>query len=76
MDNRSEFKKTFLELCENMNLTPNCINSWNPQSNAILEQIHQVLGDGMRTFDLENADINEDENNPFDEYLSSVSYAI
>ena len=30
----------------------------------------------MKTFDLENADIDKDENDPFNEYLSNVSYAI
>ena len=76
MDNGGEFQKTFLQLCENMNLKPNRSNPWNPQSNAILERIHQVLGDGMRTFDLENADIDKDKNDPFHEYLANVSYAI
>ena len=69
MDNGSEFNTKFLDLCKNMNLKPNCSNPWNPQSNAILEQIHQVLGDEMRAFDLENA-----ENDPFNQYLSSVSH--
>ena len=32
-------------------------NAWNLQSNAILERIHQVLGDCLVTFDLENTPI-------------------
>ena len=51
-------------------------NAWNPQSNAILERIHQVLADGLVTFDLENKLINVNEEDPFDEYLTAVSYAI
>merc|ERR1712032_1463102 len=45
-------------------------------SNAILERIHQVLADCLRTFELDDAEIDEDEEDPFDEYLSSASYAI
>ena len=51
-------------------------NAWNLQSNAILERIHQVLGDFLVTFDLENTPIDPDNQDPFDEYLSSVAYAI
>ena len=51
-------------------------NAWNLQSNAILERIHQVLGDFSITFDLENTPIDPDNQDPFDEYLSSVVYAI
>lgn len=59
-----------------MNLKPNCSNPWNLQLNAILERIHQVLGDRMRTFDLENAGIGDNDKGPFDEYLSSRSYTM
>ena len=51
-------------------------NAWNPQSNAILERIHQVLADGLVIFNLEGTQIDEDEEDPFDEYLTAVSYAI
>ena len=76
MDNGSEFKKEFLGLCANMGMTPKRENSWNPQSNSILERIHQVLSDGLRVYDLENIDIDPEDDDPFDEYLSAVSYAI
>jgi hypothetical protein len=51
-------------------------NAWNPQSNAVLECIHQVLADGLLTFDLEGTPIEEDNDDPFKEYLSAVSYAL
>ena len=51
-------------------------NAWNPQSNAILEQIHQVLVNGLVTFDLEGTHIDEYKEDPFDEYLTVVSYTI
>ena len=51
-------------------------NTWNPQSNAIPERIHQVLADGLVTFDLENKPIDVNKDNPFDEYLTALLYAI
>ena len=59
-----------------MGTKPKRGNSWNPQSNAILEQIQQVLSDGLRVYNLENIDIDEDDDDPFDEYLAAVSYGI
>ena len=49
---------------------------WNPQSNSILERIHQVLADCLTTFELEQSNINKDEEDPFKEYLTMASYAI
>ena len=49
---------------------------WNPQSNSILERIHQVLGDCLTTFELDELDINEDEEDSVEEYLTMASYAI
>ena len=76
MDNGGEFKGVFLDLCANMGLVPHRSNTWTPTSNSILERIHQVLADGLRAFDLDGAEIDPDDDDPFDEYLSSVSYAI
>ena len=76
MDNGGEFKKEFSELCDNMGMQKFVGLPWNPQSNSILERIHQVLADGMRVFDLENMDIDPEDEDPFDEYLTSVAYAI
>ena len=41
-----------------------------------MERIHQVLADGLVTFDLEGTPIDVNEEGPFEEYLSVVSYAI
>ena len=59
-----------------MGLKKNPSNSWNSQSNAILEQIHQVLGDGLRVFDLDKKHIDENDDDPFDEYIPAVAYTI
>ena len=48
--------------------------AWNPQANAILERIHQVLGNCLRTFDLDEAEV--DAENPWDEYLAATGLAL
>ena len=53
----SEFNMEFKDLCNNMGVKQCLNNAWNPQSNAILERIHQVLADGLVTFELENKPI-------------------
>ena len=46
-DNGSEFKLEFQDLCNDM-VSKQCPrNAWNPQSNAILERILQVLVDDL-----------------------------
>ena len=59
-----------------MHLVPNLSAFWNPSSNGILERVHQVLADGLRAFDLDGVEIDPEDDDPFDEYISSVSYAI
>ena len=39
--------------------------AWKPQATAIIKRIHQVLGNYMQTFDLDNADL--DKENPWNE---------
>ena len=66
----------FQDLCSNLGLKKCPSNAWNQQSNAILERIHQVLVDELAIFDLKCTPINVNEDDPFDEYLTAVSYAI
>ena len=47
---------------------------YNPQSNGIVERVHQVLGDMLRTFELEERELDPD--NPWSEFLTAVGYAI
>ena len=49
---------------------------WNPQSNAILERIHQILADCLRTCELEDKEIDPTEEDPFEEELAAAAYAI
>ena len=46
----------------------------NPQANAILERIHQVIGNMVRTFELEDSYVDEDD--PWIGILSAVAFAV
>ena len=50
------------------------ITARNPQANAIVEIVHQVLGNMVRTFELENTYL--DENDPWKGILSATAFAI
>lgn len=60
-DNGSEYKLFFKEMCENYGLhakpEAQC-TAYNPQSNGIVERVHQVLNDSLRTFELEDREFN------------------
>ena len=60
-----------------MNLKLRLLSSWNPLSNAILEKIHQILGDCLWFFNLDEHTINEmlDENLSKD-FLAVTSFSI
>ena len=59
-----------------MGLKVNQSLPWNPQSNAILERVHQVLQDCLLTMDFDIADIDVDEDNPFETGLAKAAQAI
>ena len=73
-DNGSHFKKYFSELVDNYGLIRKLSTEYNPQSNGIIERVHQVLGNVLRNFELENREL--DDQNPWDEFLSSAAFAI
>jgi hypothetical protein len=73
-DNGSEFKKNFQPLLEDFAIQPTCTSIKNPQSNAILERIHQVVGSMLKTRDLAN--IVFDVVDPWSKILASVAYAV
>ena len=51
-DNGSEFKRDFIPLLHNFTIEPKPTTIKTPQSNAILERVHQVVHDMLRTQDL------------------------
>ena len=74
-DNGSEFKSVFEELIQNMNIKKKPTTDYNPQGNSVLERIHQVLGNQLRTFELEERELTKDEET-FEPFLTACAYAI
>jgi hypothetical protein len=73
-DNGSEYKNVFSAMCENYGMEKKLSTSYNPQSNGIVERVHQVLGDALRTFELEQREL--DEHEPWRPFLSAAAFAI
>jgi hypothetical protein len=50
------------------------VTIYHPQANEIIEQVHKIVNDMLRSFDLENnhENLEEQENNPFDYLLQST----
>jgi hypothetical protein len=63
-----------------MALKPNQlqVTTLNPPANAIIERVHKVVNDMLRSFDLENENNHEnlEEDNPFDYFLQSTSWLL
>ena len=73
-DNGSEFKALFKEMCDNYGLTSKPTTTYNPQSNGVIERVHLVLGDSLRTFELEKQELPK--HDPFGSFLSAAAWAI
>ncbi len=73
-DNGSEFKLNFEYLCETHGIKHKPTTIKNPQANAILEHLHQVLGQMLRTSELNmSKTITPDDVNVF---LDNAAWAI
>jgi hypothetical protein len=73
-DNGSEFKHNFIPLLKDFDIKPVLTSIKNPQANAPVERIHQVLGHMFLTKDL-NSQI-FDYIDPWGEILSSIAWAV
>ena len=72
-DRGGEFMAEFKQELENgYGITKKTITTRNPQANAILERVHQTLGNIIRTFSFE--DLEEDD--PWSGILSAAAFAI
>jgi hypothetical protein len=73
-NNGSDFKLHFKYLCESYGITCKPTTVKNPQTNGILEPVHQVLGQMLCTAELDTADsVTLDDNNVF---LNNMAWAI
>ena len=70
-DNGSEFKVQFKQMCDSYGMKERLSTSYNRQSNGIVERVHQVLGNALRTFELEEKEL--DTNDPWGHFLSAAA---
>ena len=73
-DNGSEFKRDFIPLLKDFDIKPVLTSIKNPQANAPVERIHQVLGHMFLTKDLNSQVF--DYIDPWGEILSSIAWAV
>jgi transposase InsO family protein len=75
-DNRGEFKREFKQMCDNNGNKAKPTRSYNPQTNTIIERVHKVINDMLKSFDLENnhENLEEQEDNSFDYYLQYTAW--
>ncbi len=73
-NNGSEFKLNFEYLCDSYSIERKPTRIKNPQANAILERVHQVLGQMLRTVEINMADsVTPDD---IDVFLDNAAWAI
>jgi hypothetical protein len=70
----SEFKNVFDEMRKNYGMKKRVTTAYNPQANGIIERVHLVLADALRTFELQEREM--DENDPWSSFLASAAFAI
>ena len=73
-DGGSEFKDVFQQMACNYGLVLKPSTPYNPQGNSIVERIHQVVGDQLRTFELDEQEL--DKVSPWKPFLSAIAFAI
>eukprot|EP00957_Ditylum_brightwellii_P107334 8190249-Ditylum_brightwellii.AAC.1 len=73
-DNDGEFKKDFTQLCKDFGLKSKTTTIRNPQANAVLDHVHQVVGNMLCTQELEKRSFTKDD--PWGEVLASTTWAI
>ena len=73
-DGGNEYKAVFEQLRLNYSMKRCKSSAYNPMSNGIIERVHQVLNNCLRTFELSEREL--DETNPWGQFLSATSFAI
>ena len=75
LDRGNEFLAEFTTMVEkDYGLKINRITTRNPQANAILERVHQTIGNMIRTMQVQNMVL--DDENPWDGVLSATMFAL
>ena len=73
-DNGIEFKKDFITLISDFGIKYRPTTVKNPQANGILERVHGVINDKLRTNDLDNFTF--DPADPWGDILANVAWAL
>ena len=74
LDRGTEFMAEFTEMVKNdYGITKKPITARNPQANGIIERIHQTLGNMVRTFQVQELEL--DEQDPWTGILGAVTFA-
>ena len=73
-DGGSEFKAIFDQMRTNYGLKKAQSTPHNPQSNGIVERVHQVLNNCLRAYELEDTELNEKD--PWTPFLAAAAFAI
>jgi hypothetical protein len=73
-DNGSEFKLHFEALCDSYGLKRKPTSVKNPQANAILEHLHQTIGQMLHTRELDMADTIS--TNDIADFLTDAAWAV
>ena len=73
-DNGGEFKAVFAKMCDNYGIQKYPTTAYNPQANGIVERVHLTLQNMLRTFELEEREL--DEVQPWKPFLSAAAWAI
>ena len=73
MDRGREFKAEFYNMITtDYNIKPKVITTPNPQANAIIERVHQTIGNVLRTFDVNKTVLDSDD--PWSGILSATGF--
>ena len=73
LDRGKEFMAEFLQMIKNdYGLKVKPITTRNPQANAIIERVHQTIGNILRTFNIKDLD----EQDPWSGILAATMFAI
>jgi transposase InsO family protein len=73
-DGGSEYKNVFNDMRVNYGLSKSQSTAYNPQSNGVIERVHQVLNNCIRTYEMEEREL--DERDPFGPFLAAAAFAI
>jgi hypothetical protein len=61
-------------MCDNLVIKCRPTTFYNPQGNSIIERIHQVMGNMLRAFELEERELDPDD--PWNKFLQDCAFGI